>query len=219
MIDHPPEPSVRTEPPPTPAAPTTGVRGLGRRFFLVRGWIYLPLVAAALLLHVGETGRPEILWPAGAALVLAGVGLRFSAIRRIGGAARTKKHKAKRLIDSGPYAWTRNPLYVANTAAFVGFVLLCDLPWFAGATALFLFGWYHVIARYEETVLEQLFGAEFAEYRKRVPLWVPLPPRNPPAEDPADLYPVGKLLRRERGALMNVAVMVALAAGKQWIWN
>ena len=185
----------------------------------MRGWVYVPFVVAALLLRVGEAGRPEITWSAGGALVLFGVALRFSAIRRIGGAARTKKHKAKRLIDTGPYAWTRNPLYVANTAAFVGFVLLCDLPWFAGATALFLWGWYHVIARYEETVLEQLFGPEFAVYRKAVPLWLPRPPRNPPPEVPSDLYPVGKLLRRERGALMNVGVMVALAAGKQWLWN
>ena len=201
-----------------PAPPGSSLVPLGRRLFKVRGWIYLPIAAAGLWLRAGEFDRPEINWPAGLALVLFGVGLRFASIRRIGGAARTHKHKAKRLVDTGPYAWVRNPLYIANTAAFLGFLVLCALPWFALASWFFLWGYYHAIARYEETVVAGAFGAEFEAYRARTPLWIPRPPRSPPAEDPADLYPVGKLLKRERGALLNVGVMVALAACKQWWW-
>jgi protein-S-isoprenylcysteine O-methyltransferase Ste14 len=201
--------------PPTPS----GIVALGRRLFKVRGWIYIPFAAAALLLRWGEVPRPEILWPAGGALILFGIGLRFSCIRRMGGAARTHKHKAKRLVDSGPYAWVRNPLYIANTVAFLGFIVLCGLPWLAGASWILLWAYYHAIARYEETVLAETFGPEFDAYRARTPLWIPRPPKDPPVEDPADFYPVGKLLKRERGALLNVAVMVALAAGKQWWWR
>jgi protein-S-isoprenylcysteine O-methyltransferase Ste14 len=199
-----------------PSASEGGLVGLGRRLFKVRGWVYLPFAAAAMLVRWNEWPRPEILWPGGLALMALGIGLRFSCIRRIGGAARTHKHKAKRLIDTGPYAWVRNPLYVANTAAFLGFILLCGLPWLALAAWLLLWAYYHAIARYEETVLAGLFGPEFDEYRRRVPLWIPRPPQDPPPEDPADFYPFGKLLRRERGALMNVAGMIALAAAKQW---
>ena len=206
-----------SDPAPAPAAsPPGGIVGLGRALFKVRGWIYLPIAAAAVLLPREPWSPPEVLWPAGLALVLSGVGLRFVCIRRMGGAARTHKHKAKRLVDTGPYAWVRNPLYVANTGAFLGFLLLCGLPWFALGAWLFLWAYYHAIARYEETVLAELFGEEFRAYRDRVPLWIPRPPRDPPAEDPADFYPVGKLLKRERGALLNVAAMVGLAALKQW---
>jgi protein-S-isoprenylcysteine O-methyltransferase Ste14 len=191
----------------------------GRRLFKVRGWVYVPIAAAALFAPWGRVDRPAILWPAGIALVLAGVLYRFSCIRRMGGAARTHKHKAKRLVAGGPYAWVRNPLYIANTAAFLGFVLLCGHPWLAAGTAAFLWAYYHAIARYEETVLREAFGEEFEEYRRRVPLWIPRRPAAPPAEDPADFYPFGKLLRRERAALLNVLAMVGLAAARQWWWR
>ena len=213
------EPSLDPIPTPVPGAPATGIVALGRRFFAVRGWIYPPIAVAALLLHAGESKRPEFTWPAGLALVIIGIWLRFSCILRMGGAARTHKHKAKKIVDTGPYGWVRNPLYIANTAAFVGFIVLCDLPGFALGAWLFLWGWYHAIARYEETVLAEQHPAEFVGYRARVPLWIPRPPKDPEPEDPADFYPVPKLLKRERGALLNVAVMVALAAGKQWWWN
>ena len=207
-------------PEPAPSPPPASVLvPLGRLLFKVRGWIYVPIAAAALWIRAGEVDLPEATWPAGMALVISGVWLRFASIRRIGGAARTHKHKAKRLIDTGPYAWVRNPLYIANTAYFLGFLVLCGIPWFAFASWLFLWGYYHAIARYEETVVAEAFGAEFEAYRARTPLWIPRQPGSEPPEDPEDLYPVGKLLKRERGALLNVAVMIALAACKQWWWR
>ena len=216
-MNEPPAPAPGT---PSAPIPQDGVVALGRRLFKVRGWVYIPFAAAAILSPFGRVpDRPGILWPAGGALIVAGIGLRFACIRRMGGAARTHKHKAKRLVDSGPYAWVRNPLYVANTGAFLGFVLLCGQPWLALAAWLLLWAYYHAIARYEETVLAESFGEEFAAYRASTPLWIPRPPRNPPPEDPADFYPVGKLLKRERGALLNVLAMVALAAARQWWWT
>jgi protein-S-isoprenylcysteine O-methyltransferase Ste14 len=211
-------PVPEAPPGPAPASASAArpdrVVALGRALFRVRGWVYVPFAAAALLLRWGEVDAPLATWPAGLALMATGVALRFSCIRRMGGAARTHKHKAKRLVDSGPYAWVRNPLYVANTTAFLGFIVLCGLPWFALASWLLLWAYYHAIARYEETVLAETFGEEFQEYRRRTPLWIPRPPKDPPAEDPAEFYPLGKILRRERGALLNVGVMIALAAAK-----
>jgi protein-S-isoprenylcysteine O-methyltransferase Ste14 len=208
------DPAPATAPSP---APPGGVVGLGRRLFRVRGWVYLPFAAVAVAVRRGEWPHPEVLWPAGLALMALGIGLRFVCIRRMGGAARTHKHKAKRLVDSGPYAWVRNPLYIANTGAFLGFILLCGLPWLALASWVLLWAFYHAIARYEETVLAEGFGADFQEYRRKVPLWIPRPPRDPPPEDPADFYPFAKILKRERGALLNVAGMIGLAAAKR-IW-
>jgi protein-S-isoprenylcysteine O-methyltransferase Ste14 len=190
---------------------------LGRGLFKVRGWVYIPFAAAAMLLPREPWSPPEVLWPAGLAFIVLGIGLRFVCIRRMGGAARTHKHKAKRLVDGGPYAWVRNPLYVANTGAFLGFLLLCGLPLFTLGSWLLLWAYYHAIARYEETVLKELFGEEFEAYRRKVPLWIPRPPKDPPVEDPADFYPFAKILQRERGALLNVAAMIGLAAAKRWL--
>ena len=108
-------------------------------------------------------------------------------------------------MDGGPYAWVRNPLYVANTGAFLGFLLLCGLPWFTLGAWLFLWAYYHAIARYEETVLEEFFGPEFAVYRKKVPLWIPAaqtrPSRTRPTSTPGDP-------REGAAALLNVAAML-----------
>ena len=206
-----------TAPAPGASAPEGGLVGLGRSLFRVRGWVYLPFAAAAVALPREGWSPPEVLWPAGFAFMALGIALRFLSIRRIGGAARTKKHKAKRVIRTGPYGWVRNPLYIANAGAFLGFLLLCGEPLFALGSWLLLWAYYHAIARYEETVLRGLFGPEFEDYRREVPLWIPRPPRNPAPEDPRDLYPTGKLLRRERAALMNVGAMIALAAAKHFL--
>ena len=61
------------------------------------------------------------------------------------------------------------------------------------------------------------FGAEFDAYRAKTPLWIPRPPKDPPVEDPADFYPFGKIVKRERGALLNVAAMIGLAVAKPWL--
>jgi protein-S-isoprenylcysteine O-methyltransferase Ste14 len=190
---------------------------LGRVLFRVRGWLYLPFALFALLWTRGEWEDEYILWPLGLSIMAAGASLRFSAIRRMGGAARTHKDKAKRLVTTGPYAWTRNPLYVANLTAFAGFVVLCELPWFAAISVLALGAAYHAIALYEESILARTFGSRFGDYRARVPMWIPRRPSPAPAEDPSTFYPVAKILVRERGALLNLGTLVALAALKELV--
>lgn len=197
--------------PPSPLVP------LGRRLFRIRGWLYLPFALFATFWTRWEWERDAIIWPIGVALLAAGAALRFSAIRRMGGAARTHKDKAKRLVDSGPYAWVRNPLYVANITAFAGFVVLCELPWFAVVSVLLLGAAFHAVARYEETILRAGFGEAFDDYRARVPMWIPRPPREAPVEDPSTFYPVEKILRRERGALANIALFLCLAVAKEFL--
>ena len=200
-----------------PSAPPPPAPPLGRVLFRVRGWLYLPFAAFALLWTRGEWEDDLILWPLGLSIMAAGAWLRFAAIRRMGGAARTKKDKAKRLVTTGPYAWTRNPLYLANLTAFAGFVILCELPWFAAGSLLVLGAAFHAIARYEEGILASSFGAEFDDYRARVPMWFPRRPRSFEAEDPSTFYPIGKIARRERGALLNLGVLVALAFLKELV--
>lgn len=203
-------------PPSAPMPPAAPAAPLGRALFRVRGWLYLPFAAFALLWTRGEWEDDLILWPLGLSIMASGAWLRFAAIRRMGGAARTKKDKAKRLVTTGPYAWTRNPLYLANLIAFAGFVILCELPWFAAGSLLVLGAAFHAIARYEEGILASSFGAEFDDYSARVPMWFPRRPRSVEAEDPSTFYPIGKIARRERGALLNLGVLVALALVKEF---
>ena len=85
------------------------------------------------------------------------------------------------LVVGGPYRYVRNPMYVAVVAAIVGQALLL------GQRGLLLYGaviWLATasfVRWYEEPELVRRFGAEYGEYRRAVPAWLPrLHPWDPP---------------------------------------
>jgi protein-S-isoprenylcysteine O-methyltransferase Ste14 len=81
--------------------------------------------------------------------------------------------KDSRLASSGPYAWTRNPLYLGSSLLAVGFAVM---SWNSGAAGLLLIPSaliYPQVIRREESHLEQLFGDEFRAYRNQVPCFFP----------------------------------------------
>jgi protein-S-isoprenylcysteine O-methyltransferase Ste14 len=87
----------------------------------------------------------------------------------------------KRLVIQGPYQYTRNPMYVALLAALLGWILLylsigLLLYTLAVAAAVSLF-----VIRYEEPHLQREFGADYDNYRARVPRWLPRLQRAPDA--------------------------------------
>ena len=82
------------------------------------------------------------------------------------------------LVVGGPYRWVRNPGYVAVTAILVGEGLVLGSPAvllyaLVGALAFHVF-----VLLYEEPTLRSTFGAEYDAYCRRVPRWLPRPPRG-----------------------------------------
>ncbi len=109
----------------------------------------------------------------GAALVAAGVALRF----RAGGYAAPEKKSAGGpvgFLTAGPYAWVRNPLHIGNVAVAVGLSLWAGglLPWLPLATAAFFVWQYSLIKRAEEEATWRL-SWEYRAYRATVPAWFP----------------------------------------------
>lgn len=76
------------------------------------------------------------------------------------------------LIESGPYKYSRNPLYLALTLAYAGIALATrtGLP-LAVLPAVLCVMNTGVIDR-EEHYLERKFGNTYAQYRQRVPRWI-----------------------------------------------
>ncbi len=78
----------------------------------------------------------------------------------------------QRLLTPGPYAFSRNPMYLFELAFWFGWalfygsiaVLIGFLLWFA----MFNF----VIVPYEERDLEARFGEAYRQYKKVVPRWL-----------------------------------------------
>jgi len=76
------------------------------------------------------------------------------------------------IVDSGPYRFTRNPIYLAMFLGLAGLALAFDSLWLLAALVLFaLVIRYGVVAR-EETYLEGRFDDIYRRYRSRVRRWL-----------------------------------------------
>lgn len=101
----------------------------------------------------------------GGVIAFAGVAIRAWASGHI--------RKAKTLAVSGPYARTRNPLYVGSFILGVGFTVAAGVWWLAGLFIALFLGIYLPVMLTEARDMQRIFGAEFEEYSQRVPLFVP----------------------------------------------
>ena len=81
--------------------------------------------------------------------------------------------KDRELATTGPYARTRNPLYLGSAFLAIGFAI-AGHSWWAGSLVLVYFAvFYYAVMRNEERDLRARFGIVFDEYAARVPLFLP----------------------------------------------
>jgi protein-S-isoprenylcysteine O-methyltransferase Ste14 len=94
-----------------------------------------------------------------------------------GGALRTWSsgiiRKNRELAVSGPYAFTRNPLYVGNFLIGLGFVIMVNRPVLVAVFGILFALIYSALIREEEAVLAERFGDAYRDYLKRVPRFFP----------------------------------------------
>lgn len=91
----------------------------------------------------------------------------------IRGAAAGHLRKDQELATTGPYARTRNPLYLGSSFLAAGFAV-AGRSWWAGALVAAYFGiFYYAVMRNEEEELRARFGAAFNQYAAHVPLFFP----------------------------------------------
>jgi protein-S-isoprenylcysteine O-methyltransferase Ste14 len=102
----------------------------------------------------------------GIGLIAAGFALgvvAFLAIRRAG---------SNGLVVSGPYRWSRNPLYLAMALLSAGVAVYANAIWpLLMLPIVITFVQRRIIDR-EERDLERTFGREYRRYRDRVPRWL-----------------------------------------------
>src|SRR5215210_5800624 len=81
--------------------------------------------------------------------------------------------KSSALATSGPYAYTRNPLYLGNFLLGLGFTIGSGW-WPLGILFAVLFlGIYLPVMRVESETLAQLFGESYQTYSRGVPIFLP----------------------------------------------
>ena len=87
--------------------------------------------------------------------------------------------KTKELITSGPYRYTRNPLYLGRFLILTGLCVMCSLPYYAnwillfGGYALFFFYYMPRKERVEPARLRAIHGDAYDRYFKAVPALFP----------------------------------------------
>ena len=184
---------------------------IGGWCFRHRGWLPLPFLIAPLLYH-GEITL--LAWLNGFTAIAAGVALRLWAVAAAGTDTRRRSRTVHRLVTYGPFAWTRNPLYVANAIIWVGFSIIAGVHWFVLVNLTMFAFVYSAIVRYEESVLESTFGKHYLDYKARTPRWFPAPPTEPES-GPLE-WAVAR--RSERSTLVTYAVIAVLLLAKS-LWS
>jgi hypothetical protein len=119
--------------------------------------------AGALALFFAEPTRDSLI--AGGVMALLGELIRIWASGHI--------EKTLRLATGGPYAHTRNPLYLGSVVMALGFLAAARHPISIAAGLAYLVVFYPVIVREEAKFLRGKFPAEYHEWAKQVPIFFP----------------------------------------------
>ena len=81
--------------------------------------------------------------------------------------------KGRVLTQGGPYALTRNPLYLGSFLMALGIIVAGQSYWLLLPFGAFFAVFYYPVMRAEEQELLQGYGGEFVQYSNRVPLFFP----------------------------------------------
>ena len=145
---------------------------LGEWFFRQRSWTPIPFMLALVLVSFRES-RDAITWAPGLVLLACGEGLRLWGVAVVGKESRTRGGGVGRLATHGPYAYVRNPLYLGNCLLTLGATFISELLWLIPVVVALFVVQYVPIVLWEERVLAERFGPQYATYCRQVPRWLP----------------------------------------------
>lgn len=114
---------------------------------------------------LGSHRRLPLSRPAGWSLLLAGLLLSGWAVRS---AAETDLDAPEEIVRSGPYALSRNPMYLAWTSIYLGIAWLANTLWLVLFLPLLLGVTHFFVILPEERALERRFGEEYRQYQNQV---------------------------------------------------
>src|SRR5215469_14120467 len=135
-------------------------------------WVFMPSwskIATRLRVPLGFLFALAYMWFAhpewiaiavGSAFIAVGVGIRAVASGHI--------RKNAQLATTGPYAYTRNPLYLGSLMMAGGFIIAARNIWIGVAACALFFAVYLPVIFAEEKYLRSAFP-EYAQYAAQVP--------------------------------------------------
>ena len=184
-------------------------------FFKFRSYTPIPIVLA-IICNSQPIPPFNIL---GILLIVIGEMIRINAVRYAGGATRTRNVGAPSLCTSGPYSYTRNPLYWGNIIIYTGVTFLGGGQWmwhFVATVIIFFIIQYYFIISLEEETLKLKFREEYESYIENVPKLLPklTPWDSGNRIEPQNLY---KTLKTEKRTFQNILLIFILTLFKSQI--
>ena len=134
----------------------------------------------------------------------------FGLLIRAWAAGHIRKNKV--LAVSGPYAFTRNPLYLGSFFLGVGFMIASGVWWLGIVFAILFLGIYLPVMRVEAEELTEIFGEDYKKYAAEVPLFFPRPTGYKSSAEKFDLNLY--LQHREYQAAIGLAFALSILAFK-----
>jgi protein-S-isoprenylcysteine O-methyltransferase Ste14 len=131
----------------------------------------LAVIVVELVLHNGKL----VFVPWGCALLAWGY-LQYVLVGNyrlpLAGGSRGREVPPDRIITSGPYRYTRNPMYLGHLIFMMG-LAVTFWSWFALLLLAARAVWFHRRVLHDERRLEARFGAEYVAYKRQVSRWIP----------------------------------------------
>jgi len=139
------------------------------------GWPIVPLVPAAVLGFV-TSGVPVDIGPAryaGLVLVVAGIAFWLWAIAALlFGGDTPVGTPPKELVSSGPYGYSRNPMFLGVVAAAFGEGIFFSSAVGVGLTVVVWWLFDRIVVSWEEAQARRSLGEDYERYCERVPRWI-----------------------------------------------
>jgi protein-S-isoprenylcysteine O-methyltransferase Ste14 len=145
-----------------------------------------------------------IAWPSWTSLAVGALVAAPGILLRALASGHVKKNEE--LATSGPYAYTRNPLYLGSLIMAIGFAIAARSLWVLIVVLLMFFAIYLPVIRAEESFLRQAFQ-NYDEYARNVPRLLPRLTafENKPGAFSRPLY----WQHREYNAVLGTATLLA----------
>ncbi len=137
--------------------------------FKIRGLLAVLLLFAMFFTTWGRRGSAALNWAIGLTLFGAAWALRIRSQQYL----RYRLREDGGLATSGPYAYVRNPVYIANITGLGALCIMCGLYWMTPIAVAWAAIVYHLAVRFEEIRLSKRFGEPYREYLRTVPRWIP----------------------------------------------
>jgi protein-S-isoprenylcysteine O-methyltransferase Ste14 len=143
----------------------------------------VPLVAVLLAVGINRLWRLDLgigipvplrYWLGGAIVIGAGVGLGLWSVvlfRRSGHSENPWK-PTHAIEESGPFRFTRNPMYLQMVLICIGLSIAMMNWWLLALTPVVMWLLQRFAIRPEEVYLERKFGAAYLAYKSKVRRWI-----------------------------------------------